>query len=279
MSKQELFREQRKQQFPFLFASGVPDSIWLAKAKDTLQVEVTEEVGKKFSESYEQVLREETELFLKHLKYYFPNIPVAERVITVTNNVDYRNKVVVTDSLILVALDTYLGKDHYFYEGMQVFLKKNFEPNQIIPDIATAYSKRILPPKVSRMFVERMVEYGKELCFKQMTLPNIPAHVLLGFTETEYKWAQDNESYIWRYFIEKELLYSTDTKLIKRFLHPAPFSKFYLEFDAETPDRLGQYIGWQIIKAYRDRSGDTFPALLKIAPKQIFKQSRYKPNT
>ena len=266
-----------KQKFPFLFSSGVPDSIWLAKAKDTLQIEITKEVEKKFDASQEQWLQAEAKLLLQHIKYYFPKVPVAERLITVTNNVDYRNKVVVTDSLILIALDTYLGEDHYFYDGMQVFLKKNFEPDQIIPDIATAYAKRIVPPQGSRIFVERMVEYGKELYFKQMVLPNTPAHTLLGYTESEYKWALDNESYIWRYFIEKELLYSTDTKLIKRFLHPAPFSKFYLEFDAETPDRLGQFIGWQIMKAYVKKSENNFPAIIYEASAKVFKQSRYKP--
>jgi hypothetical protein len=38
---------------------------------------------------------------------------------------------------------------------------------------------------------------------------------------------------MWRYFIEKELLYSVDQKLIPRFINMAPFSKFYLEIDNE----------------------------------------------
>jgi hypothetical protein len=55
--------------------------------------------------------------------------------------------------------------------------------------------------------------------------------------------------YIWRYFIDKQLLYSDDQKLIPRFINPAPFSKFYLEIDNESPGKV-ELIGWQIVNSY-----------------------------
>jgi hypothetical protein len=54
---------------------------------------------------------------------------------------------------------------------------------------------------------------------------------------------------MWRYFIEKELLYSVDQKLIPRFKHGS-FSKFYLEIDNETLVEVGAWIGWQIVLVY-----------------------------
>ena len=38
------------------------------------------------------------------------------------------------------------------------------------------------------------------------------------------KWALTNEEQIWRYFIEHEVLYDTDSELQRRFINLAPFS-------------------------------------------------------
>jgi hypothetical protein len=43
---------------------------------------------------------------------------------------------------------------------------------------------------------------------------------------------------MWRYY-RKEMLYSDDQKLMPRFINPAPFSKFYLEIDNESPGQVG----------------------------------------
>ena len=58
----------------------------------------------------------------------------------------------------------------------------------------------------------------------------------------------------------------------------APFSKFYLEIDNETPGRIGQWIGWQIVRAYVQNNPDiSATQLLKTDYKTIFEKSKYKP--
>src|SRR5690606_13743381 len=37
-----------KEKYPYLFPTDYPDSIWVAKLQDTLQMEVMDEVGKSF---------------------------------------------------------------------------------------------------------------------------------------------------------------------------------------------------------------------------------------
>ena len=84
--------------------------------------------------------------------------------------------------------------------------------------------------------------------------------------------------YIWKFFIEKQLLYSTDIELVERFIEPAPFSKFYLQLDNESPGKIGRWIGWQIIRSFHEQNPD-FPLqkLLNMSFQKIFNQSRYKP--
>ena len=99
----------------------------------------------------------------------------------------------------------------------------------------------------------------------------------MRYSQEQFDWAEANEEPIWRYFIENELLYSTDNKLPNRFIADAPFSKFYLDIDNESPGRLGQYIGWQIVRAFAEKNNITLEQLLTLPAEQIFKKSNYKP--
>ncbi|MNL23930.1 hypothetical protein D3C87_1453440 [compost metagenome] len=58
---------------------------------------------------------------------------------------------------------------------------------------------------------------------------------------------------------------------------PAPFSKFYLEIDNDSPGRVGAWIGWQMVRSYMKNNNVTLPELLKTDNKEIFEKSKYKP--
>jgi uncharacterized protein YjaZ len=108
-------------------------------------------------------------------------------------------------------------------------------------------------------------------------LPEYTDAEKMGYTPEQIVWCQENESYIWRYFIEKEMLYSDEPKLSSRFIDPAPFSKFYLEIDNDSPGRVGAWIGWQIVRSYMENNNTSIEQLLKTDAKQIFEKSKYKP--
>jgi len=106
----------------------------------------------------------------------------------------------------------------------------------------------------------------------------VPDNNKIGYTKEKYDWAVANESEIWKYFVENKVFYSTDAKLTGRFISPAPFSKFYMGFDEESPGRIGQWLGWQIVRAYMENNkGVTLPQLLAVDAKTIFDNSKYKP--
>ena len=58
-----------------------------------------------------------------------------------------------------------------------------------------------------------MVYFGKELYFKDKMIPFVSDAEKIGYSQEQLDWAIYNESYIWRYLIEKEFLYSTDSSL------------------------------------------------------------------
>ena len=264
-----------KKTFPFIFPSEVSDSVWIAKIKDTLQQQLRQATITTFKDESE--LTFELTSFFQHLKYYYKTFR-EPRVITVTNNVRYRDKVIVTDSIVLVALDTYLGSAHEFYGNIPKYLKQNFKSSQIVVDLASAYAEKYAFQSKKSTLLDEMIYHGKLLYFKEKTIPFKTEAEQIGYSQEQLNWSKANESYIWRYFIERELLYSTDSKLPSRFIIDAPFSKFYLEkIDRESPGKIGQYIGWQIVKSYMKNNDISFQDMMQKEAEDIFNKSKFKP--
>lgn len=264
-----------KGDFPYLFPKQYADSVWVQKMSDTIQLELNEAVASEFPDL--KGTREELERLFQHIKYYFPESKIP-RVVTLTSDVDYRNQVIWSNEVLLIALDTYLGKDHPLYVGIQDYIRKNFSKEQIVPDVAAAFAATKVEDTGSRSFLANMIYYGKILYLKDKLIPFKSDAEKIGYTAKELDWARANEDQIWRYFVEKELLYSSNQQLGPRFLYPAPFSKFYLELDKEAPARLGQYIGWQIVKNYMDKKEVSLQEMLNADEETIFKNSNYKPS-
>ena len=146
-------------------------------------------------------------------------------------------------------------------------------------DLATEYANKYIYQKQNKTLLDEMIYFGKQLYFKDKVIPFKTKAERIGYTEAQLDWAHVNESYIWRYFVERELLFSTDSKLPSRFINPAPFTKFYLEeIDSESPGRLGQYMGWQIMKAYMQNNKISLKEMLITSPEEIFNNSKFKPN-
>ncbi len=262
-----------KEEYPLFFPSSNDDTVWVEKMQNPLWRDLYSEVQKKFSD-FDPIKVEIEEVF-KHIEFYFPKTKTP-KVVTVISEMDYNNKIIYADSLLIISLEMYLGKDHKFYQFSE-YLKQNFESSQIMPDIVSSYYHRIMAPNRDKSFLSNMIFAGKELYLKDLILPQYNDDVKIGYSAKQLNWCVENESYIWRYFVEESLLYSDDQKLNQRFINKAPFSKFYLEIDNESPGRVGAWIGWQIVRSYMKNNHVTIGQLLNANAKEIFEKSKYKP--
>lgn len=265
--------QQLKQKYPFFFPSGNDDTVWIEKMEHPQWRELYNEVEKLYG-NFDQKT-EELEGLFKHIKYYFPETKIP-RVYTVISEMDYHNKVIYTGDVLIISLELYLGKGHRFYEFPN-YLTQNFCSGQIIPDVAASFAKRKVLPPNDLTFLSQMIYAGKELYLKDLLLPDTTDEDKIGYAKSQLDWCKENEGYIWRYFVENKLLYDTDQKLNSRFINPAPFSKFYLEIDNESPGRIGTWIGWQIVRSYMENNKVSLNDLLKKDAKEIFENSKYKP--
>jgi uncharacterized protein YjaZ len=171
----------------------------------------------------------------------------------------------------------YLGKNSEVYQDFPMYLAQNYDKFQLVVDMANAISESYYKPNNQRQFLNSIIAEGKKMYLIDSYLPDISDAQKMGYSTEKMEWVNANEEQIWKYFIEKEMLYSTDLDLQTRFITDAPFSKFYIDIDKDSPGRVGVWIGWQIVRAYMKNNNVNLQQLLQTNTEEIFKNSKYKP--
>jgi gliding motility-associated lipoprotein GldB len=265
-----------KQRFPAFFPQQVPDSVWLDKIerRDTI-FNVLQDAIESQQFDYDQIENDVVNI-MKHVEFYFPEFKPTD-IITVLSEVDTDLKVVPTPDYLIIGIDNYLGSDNELYTGISRFKTKTMDVDYLPSDVALAYAQLFLPPLKKRRFLDHMIYAGKLHYLQSIFAPSQPSHQHLGYTEAEMNFASENEEQVWRYFIDREMLYKTDASLLSRFLLPAPFSKFYLEIDQDTPGGIARFMGYQIVSTYMQNNDVSIQDLISMDAQTIFNNSRYKP--
>ena len=267
---------QLKAKYPLFFPEATSDKEWIEKQHDTLERELFTETAKAIGNFSQQ--KEQIERICDHVKYYFPQF-TPPKVVTLISDVDYLSRVIYADSLLLIGADNYLGSKHRFYMDLDGYIAQELDLKYLPTDVALAFAQAIIPSPRNATFLDTMLYEGKVLYLAQRFLPTTPQRDLLKYSQEKYQWAEANEAQIWRYFVENQLLYSTDKKVLNRFIDIAPFSKFYLELDSESPGGIGRYIGLNIVTQYMEKLSKNTPLrdLLTVSNDELFKKANYKP--
>lgn len=263
-----------KEEYPYLFPVEFTDSLSLSKINSKEEQDLFKEVENEFkSFSFENA---KLKNLFKHIKYYNREFESPD-VVTVLTNIDYENRVIYADSLLFISLDSYLGKSHKFYSDFPSYIKENNTKEHLIVDVANSIIETQFPSSTNRRFIDKIIYEGKKIYFLDSYLPLVLDSEKMGYSKEKYNWAVANEEQIWMYFIDKNLLFSTDTKLNSRFIENAPFSKFYMEQDNLSPGRIGVWMGWQIVKSFMKNNDVSLQELVKFDEDILFKKSKYKP--
>jgi hypothetical protein len=223
-------------------------------------------------------LEEELTLAFKHIRFYFPEWTAPE-VYSYVSGLYYEVPVSYNGFELIIALDMYLGEDFKLYRkiGMPLYQIQQMNREKIVADCIEEIIRSVFvsdPPPGN--LLDKMITEGKIIYLADKFIPLEDDENKIGFTKEQMKWCGQNEASMWAYFIENDLLFTTDPLLMKRFTNDGPFTA---AFGKESPARAAVWVGWQITRSYMGRNKSSTPAdlVMKHNSMEILQASGYKP--
>ena len=232
---------------------------------DTMIQQARELVNEEFSDLDE--LKDDINTAFKYYQYHFPEkkLPVVYTYIS-----GYNQSVVTAEELIGIGLDKYLGRDNKTYRMLSTapdYKIKNMHKDKIPSDVAYAWGMTEFSHTAeTTTLLDNMIHEGKLMYFTEAMLPETPDSLIIGYTEKEVEWVENNEAEMWMYLAEHKMLYSNKRMDIIRYINDGPYTS---GFPLESPGRTGVWIGWQIVRKYMDENED-------ISLKQLMENTDYQ---
>lgn len=215
---------------------------------------------------------------ISRYQYFFPDYKIPT-VYSYISNLYYEKPIIIDDSVILIALDVYLGEDYPTYRtlGLPFYIIRRMTSDNIAIDVMKElYNTELEPSIKQKTLIDRMVDNGKILYYLDALLPSVPDSLKIGYSEQQINWIESNKENVWAFLVNNALFYSADFKIQSNFMKEAPFSSI---FSQDSPPRIGQWLGWQIVRRYMERNPEiSLQTLIDEKDFQkIFNESGYKP--
>ena len=235
-------------------------------------------VYKKTMEVYPDlnILEFELENGFKRYKYYFPEkiVPAFYTYIG-----GFNQSIVVSDSILGIGIDKYLGSDCVFYDrlGIANYMQHNMIPEMIPLDAVKAWALTEFDYNDSvDNVVNNMIYHGKIQYFLDVMFPETTDSIKYGFSGDEIQWCINNEKQMWDFLIDQKMLFSTDYMMINKLINPAPFTA---GFPNESPGRATVWLGCNIVEAYMNKHSEVSikDLMLENDYQKILSESRYEP--
>ena len=220
------------------------------------------------NEKFPNLSKQEKELTqaFKYLIYYFPDYKVPRFISFFAG---FAVQVPIGQDYIGIGLDMFMGADSPFYpalvQSIPLYVSRRFAPEYIVPRIVeTALREEILPEPLNEGNTLQKMIYNGKVLYAMDCLLDVPDSLKIGYTAEQMKWSEHYQKDIWSWFLEEDLLYSTDYLRTQKYFSEAPFSP-ELGKQNESAPKLGSFIGWQIIRHYMERNP-------KVSLKELFEQ-------
>jgi hypothetical protein len=239
---------------------------------DTTLLKVYDDAVRKF----DNVEKIENELSIanEHLWEIYPGRQLPRFCMHVSG---FKQNVIVTDSMISLSIDKYLGVDYpiykdYFYD----YQRAQMRPEFVSRDYLRAYViSSLLPESKAPDLVSAMIREGKCLCVIARLLPDADPENLIGYNAKQIKWCKNNERALWRGTIERKFLYSSEYLIISKYMDDAPYTSLISPL---SPGKIGAWIGLQIVESFMAKNPKVrISEILQMDDHKLLELSKYNP--
>lgn len=225
------------------------------------------------------VLEAELQSAFRHYLFYFPEKKVPGVFTCITG---FNNSIITGDSVLGISLDRYLGAGCEYYPRLEIYkyIAARMTPANILPDCiygwgASEWDRSIVKYQADNVITE-IIHEGKLKYFEKCMLPVAGNELIFGFTTDQMKFCRNNESQMWQYLIEHDMLFNTDQFTIRKLTGEAPFTSW---FTNESPGRAAVWLGFRIVESYMMKnSGVKLEDLMNDTDVQgILEKAKYIP--
>lgn len=238
--------------------------------------EIARETEKQFPDT--RSLEAELNMAFRYFKHYYP-AAIQPVVYSYISGLDFEYPVQIQDSIILIALDMYLGKDFEPYAMSRIpqYRTRRATAEHISRDVMMEIANTLpLSYRPENILLDQMIEKGKALYFLDAMLPLAHDTIKIGYSNQQLQWCEANEPNLWAFIIENELLFSSDYEKTHKLIIDGPFTSFFPE---GSPARTGWWVGWQIVRQFMEQNpGVSLSQLMdELTPRQVLDNSGYNP--
>lgn len=180
---------------------------------------------------------------------------------------------------LALSKEFYLGSSCRFYKLLQYpqykvpYLDRPYLVSSALRGWLASEFEEPVPPST---MLAKLIEQGKIYFLLTAMLPDQHDTITFEFSGRQLAWCKKQEKEIWKFFIEKNLLFSTNQAEIAKYFNEAPFAP---GMPKESPGKIGCWVGRRIVEEYMRKTGKDIPALAKqINPSDFLSASGYKPN-
>ena len=195
------------------------------------------------------------ETAFRHYKHHFPDSTVPRKLIAYNGGFSYA--IYPTDSLIAFGLEWFLGPEHRVIKRLPRqqfpdYKKAKMKPKYLVSEVLKGWVKfkRKERARDLETLLDHMIFNGKLLYTMDAMLPETADSIKIKYNDEEIAWVRQNENRIWQTFVDRELFFKEGQKTIRKLLRAAPFTSV---LPRESPGRVGQWMGWQIVRAYMEK--------------------------
>jgi hypothetical protein len=229
---------------PYMLKKFYENEFIAALEKEKLKLE---KERRKQIESFEESL--------SYLSYHFPGIKLPKQVVLMNNMF---SGVLLSDEQLFVGLERFLSSESDLVQSVPSDQLHNWQKEDM--DIAYLARDMALPWIQVQLFKQEdehlafhIVQAGKVLTVLQAAFPKQSETFILRYSEKDMEWANQNEELFWDYLVKEQKLFVNDVRDKANFLNEAPYT---VGLPDKGPDRMGQFLGFQMVKSYLKQNKD-----------------------
>ena len=211
-------------------------------------------ISQKFSDKRE--MQDEITDGFKHLSYHFPDKKLPCSVVFL--NSAFAGSAISMEDDMAIGLERYLGKDagviqelpkREFYD----WIKEAMDSRYLERDVMASWIMTNIIEPPSGSLVENIIYWGKINYFIEACYPEYEKSIIIRYSEEDYTWAIEHEVLFWEYLVDQNMLFKLDERTQMNMLKEGPFTPGLPD---QAPDRLGQFLGWRMVKQYMEHHSD-----------------------